>query len=964
MAEFALDLDHGAIALLRRSRRGGWERLDEARLDAPDLDARLRALRDTAAALSDGPSEGPIPADLLIPDSQILHLDLAVEEGWDALDARARRAAVAEALEGRTPHAAHELAFDWHEMRDGGEDGARLRVAVVAAETLREAEAFAGAYGFAPARLTAWPDPDSYPAAPDFRPHRPEPAGAAPPPAEPAPEAASEAAGHGPALASGPAPGPDDGTLDGPAVEHRPAQAPGPTHGHAETAAREPPDRPAPGPAFEPVDEPVGGPTAERGPAPAHGRTHAPPGRDHGAADAPAHTSAARGPAPVPEPTDASAAERESERRLPHAGASPSATASAAPARSGGLAEASPDRAAGILAFALRRRRAREAREAKDRLTARADGQIAGQRGGQSESAGDPVSQRPARPGAGEARAALDAGPSGGRGAPRERAQDRKAQGRRGGAPLIAGGAAAAVAIAAAFALTTLPGPDEAEVTREAAVPAAPRVAEAPSASPQPAPRPFAAEPVVVPVPPAGAPTRTAEAAVPEPDPPAEPSDVVEAAPETIPGAAPEDAPVEARAAAAAAPTDAERALASYAATGIWQVPPDPIAPPEAHAVAAPVAVAAPATGSGPDGAGGGAPVVSVALPTALPVPPAETAGDPAPAAMAPPPPPGADFELGADGRVRATPEGTTTPDGITVYAAAPPRRPPGRPPETVLPPGAAFQDPALAGARPRPRPADGPRIASGDGVPGGAPTSTETAGDGATEEGTEPDDPGPQDPEPRDPEPDEPGLDGEAEGAGPVVAATVSATAPVLSLLPMTPGDAATDAAAAAAARARAVDGAVAASLFRAPERMPEVTPAGTTIIEESTASAFAVADSVRPTARPGDAPRRAEAAPAAQAAASAPVVQAAAEPAIPTRASVARRATVENALSMNRLALVGVFGAEGAQRALVRLPSGRFEKVKVGDRIDGGRVRAIGDGRLIYVRGGRSVTLEMPRG
>ena len=71
-----------------------------------------------------------------------------------------------------------------------------------------------------------------------------------------------------------------------------------------------------------------------------------------------------------------------------------------------------------------------------------------------------------------------------------------------------------------------------------------------------------------------------------------------------------------------------------------------------------------------------------------------------------------------------------------------------------------------------------------------------------------------------------------------------------------------------------------------------------------------------------------------------------------------------MDNALSLSQMSLVGVFGAEGARRALLRLPSGRFEKVQVGDRIDGGRVQAIGDGTLIYVRGGRSVTLQMPRG
>jgi hypothetical protein len=94
--------------------------------------------------------------------------------------------------------------------------------------------------------------------------------------------------------------------------------------------------------------------------------------------------------------------------------------------------------------------------------------------------------------------------------------------------------------------------------------------------------------------------------------------------------------------------------------------------------------------------------------------------------------------------------------------------------------------------------------------------------------------------------------------------------------------------------------------------------------------------------------------------------VVAASAAPAsaIPTHASVARRATVENVLALNRISLVGVFGAEGARRALVRLPSGRFEKVALGDRLDGGRVQAIQDGRVIYVRGGRAYSLEMPRG
>ena len=44
--------------------------------------------------------------------------------------------------------------------------------------------------------------------------------------------------------------------------------------------------------------------------------------------------------------------------------------------------------------------------------------------------------------------------------------------------------------------------------------------------------------------------------------------------------------------------------------------------------------------------------------------------------------------------------------------------------------------------------------------------------------------------------------------------------------------------------------------------------------------------------------------------------------------------------------------------------LPSGRYVKLRVGDSIDGGKVAAIGDKELRYVKRGRSVTLKMPRG
>lgn len=85
---------------------------------------------------------------------------------------------------------------------------------------------------------------------------------------------------------------------------------------------------------------------------------------------------------------------------------------------------------------------------------------------------------------------------------------------------------------------------------------------------------------------------------------------------------------------------------------------------------------------------------------------------------------------------------------------------------------------------------------------------------------------------------------------------------------------------------------------------------------------------------------------------------------PSIPTTASVARQATLENALPLNRINLIGVYGTPNSRRALIRLASGRYVKVEVGDRVDGGRVAAIGEASVQYTKGGRNITLEMPRG
>jgi hypothetical protein len=138
------------------------------------------------------------------------------------------------------------------------------------------------------------------------------------------------------------------------------------------------------------------------------------------------------------------------------------------------------------------------------------------------------------------------------------------------------------------------------------------------------------------------------------------------------------------------------------------------------------------------------------------------------------------------------------------------------------------------------------------------------------------------------------------------------------------------------------------------------------------------AVAQSLLPLGRPDDmaaivaraAPREPEApAPATSSAATATAtatatVSAASAPNIPSTAEVARAATERNAVRLNRTALFGIYGTADNRRALVRLTNGNYEKVTVGDRLDGGRVIAIGETELRYQRGGRTIVLEMPRG
>ncbi|GAA3854209.1 hypothetical protein [Celeribacter arenosi] len=150
---FALNLTHDGISLLHRA-TGGWVVVGEVALDTEDLTAALADLRKTALALS---PQG-MSCKIVVPNSQILYRRLPDPGG----DATARNRVVRTALEGATPYATDDLVWSW----ENGEE--TLRVAVVARETLGEAEDFATEHRFNPVSFVAIPETEDYAGEPFF----------------------------------------------------------------------------------------------------------------------------------------------------------------------------------------------------------------------------------------------------------------------------------------------------------------------------------------------------------------------------------------------------------------------------------------------------------------------------------------------------------------------------------------------------------------------------------------------------------------------------------------------------------------------------------------------------------------------------------------------------------------------------------------------------------------------------
>lgn len=156
VTEYALSFTSDAVHLMRREVVGdaGWQAIGSADFASASFRSDLAALR--AGALN-GDARGALPVVLLIPQDQILYTSLSVPSG------PSRDRAVGKALDGLTPYTIEDLSFDWTE------EGADVRVAAVARQTLHEAQEFAMRHGFQGTTYSAQPDESEYPGMPVFR---------------------------------------------------------------------------------------------------------------------------------------------------------------------------------------------------------------------------------------------------------------------------------------------------------------------------------------------------------------------------------------------------------------------------------------------------------------------------------------------------------------------------------------------------------------------------------------------------------------------------------------------------------------------------------------------------------------------------------------------------------------------------------------------------------------------------
>lgn len=838
---FALVLSFDGIRLLQRA-PAGWLGVGEVALDVPDLAAELADLQARALQLD----PGGLRTKLVIPNEQIRFL--SIDTGH--LDEADIPTAVMTALDGATPYAVDDLAFDW--VRDG----TQTHIAAVARETLDEAEDFAIEHAFNPVSFVATPPEGAFSGEPFF--------GAAPSSAQwlgatdnvardmqairvigeaELPVEDTETTGTADAA----------GTAEPLAADDAGAEPDTPQDQDDDDVAAGPTE---PGDKDTVTDEVAEDTTEAATPAPETG-------------DTPADEAPADDAAPLAVPTETPAVPSFASIRAARDDVPPAPRVSAtAPVieLDDDLPEAPPVTGKSASAKSARDVRfASPARPADAPARGKGFGAFFSRRGDRPEkpSAAPPPAPRPAPiPPAppdlvATAQPALATAPSAAD--PETERQRMTIFGARtparpkaevGGKPrylgliltaallLFLAGVAAWASIFSNDGLSMLWGPAETDV----------------------ASLPDDAMEQIDTL------TIEGEEAISE----EEPIDLAAREPMIVPGALPpDDSAPEALAEPAVQPDlTPEEAAVRYAATGIWQMAPDqPETPGFTQLDELYTASIDPQVNMGD----------AVALP-----PDTALLGDGMLEPQASPAAPGTEFDLDERGLVRATPEGALTPDGIPVYAGRPPLLPARLPTRFEETPQAAEELARLAAFRPRARPGD--LVQQNERSNLGGLTRDELA------------------------------------------------------------------------------------------EIRPRLRPELPKAEEEAdeTATEQAVAASLKPRVRPSNFAQivqRAES--IAQSQPQAETVQTAAavaprtvSPSIPSSANVTREATVRNAIRLNRVNLIGVYGKPSSRRALVRMSNGRYVKVQVGDRLDGGRVQAIGESELSYTKGGRSVTLTMPRG
>ena len=149
--EFALFLSPEGIALAHRQEAGHWALIGDTGLDVPDLGGALAELQ----ALGEARGGTDFPTLLILPDDQILYTELDGLGGSASIPGR---------LEGLTPYEVADLAYDWRDL-----GGGRAVLAIVARETLDEAEGFAREHGFNGVGFAASPPVEKFPGVPLFQ---------------------------------------------------------------------------------------------------------------------------------------------------------------------------------------------------------------------------------------------------------------------------------------------------------------------------------------------------------------------------------------------------------------------------------------------------------------------------------------------------------------------------------------------------------------------------------------------------------------------------------------------------------------------------------------------------------------------------------------------------------------------------------------------------------------------------